>query len=113
MGRPARGSATAETALALPAVVLVLAALLGTGQVILARLVCVDATRAGARAAARAEPDARVRAVVAGLLPPRTPVEIRRSEGMIRVEVVTFVQVPLPVPAIPVRCAAIAVAEVP
>ncbi|GAA4350180.1 Rv3654c family TadE-like protein [Angustibacter luteus] len=55
-----QGSATAELAVALPAVVLGLAAVLGVGHVALAQLACVDAARAGARLAARGETDARV-----------------------------------------------------
>ncbi len=45
----------AEFAVALPAVVLVLALLLGAARVALAQVGCVDAARAGARAAARGE----------------------------------------------------------
>lgn len=54
------GSATAELAIAMPAVVLLLVfvlALMGTGVV---RLRCDDAARAGARSAALGEPDAAV-----------------------------------------------------
>jgi Flp pilus assembly protein TadG len=47
------GSATAELAVAMPAVVVVLAAVLSVGQAVLAKVTCVDAARAGARAAAR------------------------------------------------------------
>ena len=50
-----RGTATAELAVALPAVVVVLAGVLAVGQAVLAQVQCVDAARAGARAAARGE----------------------------------------------------------
>jgi Flp pilus assembly protein TadG len=53
-----RGAATAELAVAMPAVMVVLAAVLSVGQAVLAKVTCVDAARAGARAAARgAGPD--------------------------------------------------------
>ena len=45
------GTATAELAVALPAVVVVLAGVLAVGQAVLAQVQCVDAARAGARAA--------------------------------------------------------------
>ena len=47
------GSATAELAVAMPAVMVVLAAVLSVGQAVMAKVTCVDAARAGARAAAR------------------------------------------------------------
>lgn len=47
------GAATAELAVAMPAVMLVLAAVLSVGQAVLAKVTCTDAARAGARAAAR------------------------------------------------------------
>jgi Flp pilus assembly protein TadG len=49
------GAATAELAVALPAVMVVLAAVLSVGQAVLAQVGCVDAARAGARAAARGD----------------------------------------------------------
>lgn len=59
MGTPGRrdaGSVTAETAVALPALVLVLAVCLWVVGLVSAQLRCVEAARAGARAAARGEP---------------------------------------------------------
>lgn len=106
-----RGTVTAETALALPALVVVFAALLGGGRLVLAELSCVDAARAGARAAARAEPDARVVRVASDLAPAGAPVTVRREGGLVRVGVAAAVRVPLPVPPIPVRCEAVAAAE--
>ena len=55
-----RGTATAELAVALPAVVVVLAGVLAVGQAVLAQVQCVDAARAGARAAARGDSAAEV-----------------------------------------------------
>src|SRR4051794_37521944 len=47
----------------MPAVVLAMTSVLAVGQAVLGQLFCVDAARAGARAAARGEDDARVRTV--------------------------------------------------
>lgn len=55
------GTATAELAVALPAVVMALAAVLSVGQAVVAQIRCVDAARSGARAAARGDPPATVR----------------------------------------------------
>lgn len=57
------GTATAELAVAMPAVAMALVAVLGVGQVVIAQLACVDAARAGARAAARGESLTEVRAL--------------------------------------------------
>jgi hypothetical protein len=72
----AAGSVTAELALALPAVILVLGALLGTGQVAGAQLRCVDAARAAARLAARGEPAGPVTAAGQRLAPGGGRVEV-------------------------------------
>ncbi|WP_194291596.1 TadE family type IV pilus minor pilin, partial [Cumulibacter manganitolerans] len=56
-----RGMVTAETALALPALVIVLGGLLTVIVAVSAQLRCVAAAREGARAAARGEPAAVVR----------------------------------------------------
>jgi Flp pilus assembly protein TadG len=50
-----RGAATAELAVVMPAVTVVLAAVLSVGQAVMAQVSCVDAARAGARAAARGD----------------------------------------------------------
>lgn len=55
------GAVTAELAVVLPAVTLVLAAVLSVGEVVMAKVACVDAARAGARAAARGDDPAAVR----------------------------------------------------
>ena len=59
-----RGMATAELAVALPAVALVIVSGMSAVSVLTAQLRCVDAAREGARAAARGEDPAVVRAVV-------------------------------------------------
>jgi Flp pilus assembly protein TadG len=80
------GSATAETAVALPALVLVLAVCLWALSVVSATLRCADAARAAARTAARNEPPAAVtaaarraagRAVTTELLPDGDLVTVR------------------------------------
>lgn len=83
-----RGSATAEFAVALPAVVVVLAVALWAVSVVEARLRCVDAARAGARAAARGEPLDRVEAAVAAAAPAGATVSVVRTGEFARVEVV-------------------------
>jgi Flp pilus assembly protein TadG len=107
-----RGSVTAETALALPAVVLVLAALLGCGQALVAQVNCVDAARAGARAAARSETDERVRAR-AGALARRSTVEVSRGPGLVKVVVTASVPLAPSLPPASVRCEAVAPLEQP
>jgi len=59
-----RGTVTAELALALPAVTLLLAAVLVLGSAGVGQLRCADAARAGARAAALGEPSARIVGIV-------------------------------------------------
>jgi Flp pilus assembly protein TadG len=61
--RRERGSVTAEAAVVLPAIVLVIAALVGAITVVTAQLRCQDGAREAARAAARSETPE----VVAGL----------------------------------------------
>jgi Flp pilus assembly protein TadG len=98
--------------LALPAVVLVLATLLGVGQALLARISCIDAARAGARAAARAEPDAQVRLTVRRLVP-AAAAAVSRGGGVVRVEVTAAAPVVRSAPAVHLRCVAVAAAEEP
>ena len=59
----ARGSVTVELALALPAVVLLLVAVLTLGSAVVGQLRCADAARAGARAAALGEGSAEIAAI--------------------------------------------------
>lgn len=105
------GTVTAELALALPAVTLCLAALLGAGQVVLARLQCVDAARAAARVAARGEPSGQVAAVARRLGP--SGAEVRVSGGTDRVVVLVSAPVRVVLPGAPaVRVDATAQADV-
>jgi Flp pilus assembly protein TadG len=63
------GAATAELAVAMPAVMVVLAAVLSVGQAVLAKVTCVDAARAGARAAARGAGTDQVREQALAVVP--------------------------------------------
>jgi hypothetical protein len=95
-GHAERGTATAELAVVLPAVVLlavlaVWAVLVGTAQ-----LRCTDAAGVGARALARGEPADEVRRVVAEVAPRGARVELGGTGELVVVEV--RVVVPLPGP---------------
>ncbi len=89
------GAASAELAVALPAVAVVLAAVLSVGQVVLTQVRCVDAARAGARAAARGESPALVRSLALAQAP-GSAVTVGRSGGTVTVEVTRSVAVLLP-----------------
>jgi len=80
-----RGSATAETAVLLPVLVVVLAAAVWVLACVAAQLTCVDAARAAARAAARGDTPADVRAVGERLAPAGAAVRIRSGDGTVRV----------------------------
>ncbi|HUX69743.1 MAG TPA: TadE family type IV pilus minor pilin [Cellulomonadaceae bacterium] len=82
-----RGSATVELAIALPAVVAVLGAVLGVGAAAAAHLSCADGARAAAREAALGSSDAEVVAVAQHVAGPRATVAINRDAVWVRVEV--------------------------
>jgi secretion/DNA translocation related TadE-like protein len=106
------GSVTAEVAIALPAVVLALAVVLAVGAVVVAQLRCIDAARAGARAAARGQPPAEVSAVARRIAPGGARVGISLSGGTAAVSVIAPLRLPLPGhPALTVRARAIADVE--
>ena len=86
-GQSDDGTVTAELAMALPAVVLLCAALLTTGQAVMGEVRCADAARAGARLAARDESAAAVRAEAARRAPPGASVTVARSGDQVRVVV--------------------------
>jgi len=89
------GSVTAETALALPALMVVLAAVLSAGQVLAAQLRCVDAARATARLAARGEPEPRSVAEGHRLGPPGSRVEVEVAGTAVTVRVSARLTLPL------------------
>ncbi|PDP88475.1 hypothetical protein CQJ94_06735 [Glycomyces fuscus] len=82
-----RGSATAEAAMVLPALLLVLGVALGAVQAASAQLSCADAARVGARALARGEPHDRARALALSAAPAGADVRLAEDGGMARVTV--------------------------
>lgn len=82
-----RGSVTAEVALALPAIVLVLLALLGATAVGTAQLRCADAARAAAREAALGQADAGVVQVAQSIAGVESDVSVVRDGAWVRVRV--------------------------
>ncbi|MFI9051706.1 TadE family type IV pilus minor pilin [Streptomyces sp. NPDC053427] len=88
-GRSARdaGTVTAEAAVVLPVLVAVVAALVWGLMAVCARIACVDAAQAGARAAARSEPRAAVIRAARGAAPRGARVELAREGDLVRVRV--------------------------
>ncbi|MFD6991260.1 TadE family type IV pilus minor pilin [Streptomyces sp. NPDC059943] len=82
-----RGSVTAEAAVAVPALVVFVAALLWALMAASAQIQCVDAARAGARAAARSEPQAVAVEAARSAAPAGAEVTLARSEDLWRVRV--------------------------
>jgi Flp pilus assembly protein TadG len=89
------GSVTAELALALPTLILVLAIGVWLQSAVALQARCLDAARAGARAAARGDPDGTIRARLAGALPAGATVRVGHSAGLVTVTV----QAPATAPA--------------
>jgi TadE-like protein len=81
------GYVTAEAAVVLPALVLLLGAALWAIAVAGAQVRCVDAARDGARAAARGEPESAVVAAAKLAGPPGCDVDVRREAGRVVVTV--------------------------
>src|SRR5687768_15271391 len=73
------GMVTAETAVVLPVLLLVLAGAVAAVTVVGAQLRCVDAAREGARAAARGEDVATVRALTFRAAPDGVTVSVARD----------------------------------
>ncbi|MER6446293.1 TadE family type IV pilus minor pilin [Streptomyces venezuelae] len=102
-----RGYVTAEAALVIPALVLFAALLVWALMAAAAQIRCVDAARAGARAAARSEPVEVAEAAAREAAPPGARVELVRVGDLWRVRVAA----PAPGPdGLPVRLGAQAVA---
>ncbi|MFJ6748306.1 TadE family type IV pilus minor pilin [Streptomyces sp. NPDC091266] len=78
---------TAETALVMPVLVAVAAALIWGLTAVCARIECVDAARAGARAAARSEPRAAVVGAARGAAPGGARISLARQGDLVRVRV--------------------------
>ena len=81
------GMATAELAVVLPALVLVIAAGLTMVSVVLAQVRCVDAAREAARAAARGESADVVRSAAVRAAPAAASVEVGSAGEQVRVTV--------------------------
>ncbi len=112
-----RGTATAELAVVLPALVLVTLAGVWVVLVGAAQLRCVDAAGVGARAVARGETVAEVERVVARAAPEGAVLRIGRDTGLVVVEVRATVPLPVPWPGrgggVEVGDSAVALAEDP
>lgn len=78
---------TAEAAMAIPVMVIFALALLWALMAASGQIRCVDAARAGARAAARSEPEAQVREAALSAAPERARVEVERAGQLWRVTV--------------------------
>ena len=87
VSRRDRGSVTAELAVGLPAVVLLLVALLTVASSAIAQTRCTDAARAGARAAALGEPDSEVATTSLRLAGAEASIAVSRADGWVTVEV--------------------------
>ncbi|MEQ8145451.1 TadE family type IV pilus minor pilin [Streptomyces sp. OP7] len=83
-----RGFVTAESALVLPVLVLFVTALVWGLLVVAAQIQCVDAARAGARAAARQDPPDAVVEVAREAAPAGARVTVSRDADQVRVTVV-------------------------
>jgi hypothetical protein len=79
--------ATAELAVVLPTLVLIIAAGLSMVSVVLEQVRCVDAAREAARAAARGEPVDVVRAVASRVGPGAASVDVAAGADQVRVTV--------------------------
>lgn len=83
-----RGFVTAESAVVLPVLVIVAMALVGALLAVVAQIECVDAARAGARAAARQDPADAVVEVAREAAPRGAKVTLSREGDQVRVAVV-------------------------
>ncbi|WP_028050192.1 TadE family type IV pilus minor pilin [Cellulomonas sp. URHD0024] len=103
-----RGSVTAELAVGLPAVVLVLVALLAVSSAAITQARCSDGARAGARSAALGEDDAMVVATARRVAGADADVRVSRSDGWAGVTVTHTVG---PWRGVPLRASATSVAR--
>lgn len=86
------GSVTAETALAVPSVVVVLLLAVWVLLGVTSQLRCLDAAHLAARAAARGDSDQQVRAAAARVAPDGAAVAVSRSDGTVEVRVTARVR---------------------
>ncbi len=92
LGRDARGMVTAETAVVLPVLLLVLGVAVGMLLAVAAQLSCVDAARAAARVAARGEEVAAVQAAARRAAPTGAIVQVRPDGDDVEVRVLVRVR---------------------
>ncbi|MFI1419151.1 TadE family type IV pilus minor pilin [Streptomyces sp. NPDC020731] len=85
--RADRGFVTAESAMVLPVLVMFATTLVWGLLVVAAQIQCVDAARAGARAAARQDPPDAVVEVTRAAAPPGARVTVNRETEQVRVVV--------------------------
>jgi Flp pilus assembly protein TadG len=103
---------TAETAVVLPVLLIVLAGAVAAVTVVGAQLRCVDAAREGVRAAARGEPVAVVTALVERAAPAGAVTTVSLGEDEVRVTVQVRIAALGPVPLhVPVSAEAVALRE--
>ena len=88
-GSRQRGMVTAEFAVVLPAVVLVLALSVGALGLALDQIRCVDAARSGARAAARGDSSEAVILVASRVAPADALISVETTGDVVRVSVVS------------------------
>ncbi|MGW8396363.1 TadE family type IV pilus minor pilin [Streptomyces lydicus] len=81
------GFVTAETAVVMPVLVALVGALIWGLMAVCARIECVDAARAGARAAARSEPRPAAVAAARGAAPRGARIALAREGDLVRVRV--------------------------
>ena len=105
------GAVTAELAVVLPAVTLVLAGVLSVGQVVMAKVACVDAARAGARAAARGDGSTAVRLAARAAAGEHVDVTVAHDSDAVAVTVSRSVRLLAVSPAVLVSARALAQAE--
>jgi len=121
MGRPVGrreddgGFVTAETAVALPVLGLVLVACFAGAGVVRRELQVQDAARIAARAAARGEPADVIRRLATQFGPTGASVRVWREGELVRVEVVADASLPAPfgvwAPQLSVRASSVALDE--
>jgi len=93
-GRADRGSVTAELAVGLPVVVLLLLVVLGAGTAGVVQQRCAEAARTAARVAAIGEDDAAVRDAAERVAGGGAHVVVARSDGWVTVTVTSALPVP-------------------
>lgn len=112
--RPAKGDpgyATAEAAVAIPALMAVLGLAIGVVVSVGAQLRCVDAARVGARAAARGDADAVVEKAALAVAPAGSRVRVSHHGSQVEVDVSADVLATGLLPAVHVGSLAVAESE--